>query len=145
MTRKRNHTDSWIKVVTALTIIGLILLGALGVFYLMGHSQVMGQPYTQQNYSHRNPHKKYVYGQKRQPKKCRFTPHKVGCLRTQIEEPHEVARHKPGYVRPKTRRAHMRDRVDRLEKNVELLSKTQRHEEALQNMQKRIKNLQNTP
>jgi hypothetical protein len=159
MTKKRNeHNDSWIKVVTIMTIVGLIALGALAMYYFMlqktGVNPVMVMQPTRPFMPYNAPqYNDYVYGRFNQripnPKKlrtvtaCSIAPNKVGCLKTQIEVPLEVVRHKPGYVRPKTRRAHMRDRIDRLERNVTLLKKTQSQEQALKELQKRVAALQN--
>lgn len=157
MTRKRNeHTDSWIKVVTILTIVGLVALSALAIYYFILQRitaiqdvlvQTRSMPLTKTQYRDRD--REYVYGGRfndhmpNRKRCCPMIPKKIGCLRTQIEEPHEIVRHRPCYTRPKHRRAHMRDRVDRLERNVTLLKKTQSQDEALKELQKRINELQN--
>lgn len=159
MAKKRiEHNDSWIKVVTIMTIVGFIALGALAIYYFMlqktGTTPIMVMQPTKQFMPTSTPeYNDYVYGRFNEripnPKKfrtvtaCSIAPNRVGCLKTQIEVPLEVVRHKPGYVRPKTRRAHMRDRIDRLERNVTLLKKTQSQEQALRDLQKRIAALQN--
>lgn len=156
MTRKRNeHTDSWIKVVTILTIVGLVALSALAIYYFILQRitaiqdalvQTRSMPLNSQ-YRDQNRDREYVYGgrfNEHMPRKrCSMMPKKIGCLKTQIEEPHEIVRHRPCYTRPKHRRAHMRDRVDRLERNVTLLKKTQSQDEALKELQRRIAELQN--
>ncbi len=155
MTRKRNeHTDSWIKVVTILTIVGLVALSALAIYYFILQRITAIQDVLVQtrsmplNRQYRDREREYVYGgrfNEHMPsrKKCSMMPKKIGCLKAQIEEPHEIVRHRPCYTRPKHRRAHMRDRVDRLERNVTLLKKTQSQDEALRELQKRINELQN--
>lgn len=157
MARKHNeHTDSWIKVVTILTIVGLVVLSALAIYYFILQRitaiqdvlvQTRSMPLTRAQYRDRDRDGEYVYGRfnDRMPSRkrcCPMIPKKIGCLKTQIEEPHEIVRHRPCYTRPKHRRAHMRERVDRLERNVTLLKKTQSQDEALKELQRRINELQ---
>ena len=71
-----------------------------------------------------------------------ITPQRVSSLKHQVEMPLEIVRNKPAYLRPKNRREYIRDRVSRLDRNISLLKKTQRQEQALKDLQRRINALQ---
>ena len=143
---RKKHTDSWIQGVTILTVIGLIALGALGVYYFMQQRSEQHEEsirYNQKIERKQDRHKKTVYNKPWHKRWIRpITPQRVHSLERQVELPLEIVRNKPGYLRPKNRREYMRDRVGRLDKNIALLKKTQSQEQALKDLERRIKALQ---
>ena len=118
---RKKHTDSWIQVVTILTVVGLIALGALGVYYFMQYrSEQHTQQTTLEKYFDRHDNRKKMATNKPWQKRWirPITPQRVSSLKHQVEMPLEIVRNKPAYLRPKNRREYIRDRVSRLDRNI---------------------------
>ena len=143
MARKGNYTEPWIKVVTALSIIGLVtLVTALIYFYMQRDTsrRGMGRPMSSRT---EKQYKKVLSQYKAlQQKWIRpLAPHRVHTLEARVEVPLDIVRNNRKYQRPKNRQVFLRERIDRLENNITLLKKTQRQERAIKNLDERITRL----
>lgn len=144
MAKKRDiqYTEPWIKVVTALSIIGLVvLITTLVCFYVQRRTDEPGYSsyYEKQYQDKKRAFDSYNTLQQRWVRP--LAPSRLHALEARVEIPLEIVRNNPKFKRPKVRQSFMRDRIGRLENNVSLLKQTQQQEKALENLNERIEQI----
>ncbi len=138
MARKRgNYTEPWIKVVTAISIIGLVMLCSTLVYLF-----ILRGSRRQERYEYAYDNQVAEYKPLRQKWVRPIMPREIRNLQARTTLPLEIIRMHPRNIRPKNRQLFVNDRVSRLERNVALLKRNQKQEKALSSLEQRIQALQ---